>query len=298
MTDRTILVAVDFSPGSRKAFDAAVGLALDLKAKLVLVHALAPGLRRGRAKDSKGTATPEATEAVAWGQAARRAGLDVETVQRSGKPVDVILREAKRTAAQTVVVGSEGKSGLRKLFLGSVSQAVIQRSPIPVLVTPVRMGNASARKGKAGPILVAVDFSQDNEAAYQAGVRLARNLKAPLRLLHVVEIPFTNAAVPYTDAILSPQLIARDEEQAATEIAQLAAKAKRQRAKVEVSILVGHPASCITADAQASNAALVVVGTHGLGGARKFFLGSVAQGVVQIAHCPILVVPDGLAGDG
>lgn len=301
MSAGTVLLAVDFSAGSRKAFEAGLHLARDLHAKVALVHAVsAKSMPATTAVETMGFVDPrttglgaasEAAEATLWADDARRAGIEVEVVVRSGHAADVICEEARRVQAAAIVVGSEGKRGLRKLFLGSVAQEVIQKSVVPVLVLPTRLA-VDKTAGKAGPILIAIDFSQDSEMAYEAGLRLAHNLKAGIRLVHAVEIPLALPAFAESGAAYSPAIIAHDEELAAEALAQLASRAPRIM-HAQPIVMVGHPASCITASASAVGASLVVVGTHGRGGLRKAYLGSVAQSVVQIANRPVLVVPNG-----
>ena len=134
-----IVAAVDFSPHSRKAFDAAVALAKDLDATLVLVHASPPMPKagaRGPIGDAKAEIDAEEWQQMVkeWAGAARKKAK-VETFARAGKPVDVIADAVAEHGATLVVVGSHG-SGLRRAVLGSVAEAVIHSSKVPVVVVP------------------------------------------------------------------------------------------------------------------------------------------------------------------
>src|SRR5687768_6318126 len=117
----TIVAAVDFSGASRAAFDAAVTLAEDLGAKLVLVHAFAP-VPRGGARDPIGQAKAE-IDAVEWQRMCKdwaadaRKRVDVETVAREGKPADIVAEVAAQRKAALVVVGSHGRTGLKRAVL-------------------------------------------------------------------------------------------------------------------------------------------------------------------------------------
>ncbi|MFA5944122.1 MAG: universal stress protein [Candidatus Thermoplasmatota archaeon] len=135
-----IVVAVDFSQHSRKAFDAAVRLAEDLGARLVIVHAFSPVPRAG-VRDPIGQAKVE-IDAGEWQElcekwaADARKALDVATVGREGKPADVIAKVVAETKASLVVVGSHGRTGLKRAVLGSVAEAVVRSSKVPVVVVP------------------------------------------------------------------------------------------------------------------------------------------------------------------
>jgi nucleotide-binding universal stress UspA family protein len=139
----TLVVGVDFSPPSRKALDAAVDLAEELGAALVLVHATTPlpvGAKRGHLDPvtqlrSELDAADVAKLAATWAKEAGRK-VKVEVVAREGKPADVILDVAKARKARCVVVGSHGRTGIKRAVLGSVADAVVKGSPIPVLVVP------------------------------------------------------------------------------------------------------------------------------------------------------------------
>lgn len=135
----SLVVGVDFSDASRKALDAAVQLAKGLQATVVLVHAGAPlpaGSKAGRLDPiSQVRVEVDADEArrlaATWG---KKAGAEV--VSRSGKAEDVILDVARERKATYVVVGSHGRTGIRRAVMGSVAEAVVRASPIPVLVVP------------------------------------------------------------------------------------------------------------------------------------------------------------------
>lgn len=134
------MVAVDFSKHSRKAFDAAVRLAGDLGAKLVLVHAFPPVPKAG-VRDPIGQARAE-IDAVEWRDlceqwaADARKAVDVETVGREGKPADVVAQVVVEQKASLVVVGSHGRTGVKRAVLGSVADAIVRSSKVPVVVVP------------------------------------------------------------------------------------------------------------------------------------------------------------------
>ncbi|HJQ92830.1 MAG TPA: universal stress protein [Candidatus Thermoplasmatota archaeon] len=151
MRDRsppTILVATDFTPASRAAFDSGVRMAKEEGGRLVLVHAVrplgAPGLELTRPDTTRfenETAAPgEVLDAPVdltgtdWVDLARSQGVDADVVVRPGLPAAVIVEEAERLQASTVVLGSSRKGGLEKAVLGSVAEAVQRGTGRPVVV--------------------------------------------------------------------------------------------------------------------------------------------------------------------
>lgn len=67
----------------------------------------------------------------------RAAGVPVATALREGNAVSLILSGISEFAADLIVMGTHGRTGLRRIMLGSVAEAVVRRSPVPVLVVPV-----------------------------------------------------------------------------------------------------------------------------------------------------------------
>lgn len=140
---RILVVGVDFSEPSKRALDAAVVLAKDLSANLVVVYAntpLPPGAKVGHLDPVTQLRVEMDAEEVArlgktWiAQAGKQA--KVELVARTGKPADVLVDEARARKATYIVVGSHGRTGIKKAVMGSVAEAVVRASPLPVLVVP------------------------------------------------------------------------------------------------------------------------------------------------------------------
>ena len=87
--------------------------------------------------------------------AAMLTGVPVEQLIEEGDPADTICRVAERLGVGAIVVGSHGRTGLRRLFLGSVSEHVVRHAPCPVLVVRARPNRAidapPAAAGTASP---------------------------------------------------------------------------------------------------------------------------------------------------
>jgi len=144
---RRILHASDFSSASRRAFDAAVGLAKANGGTLTLVHALEPPIpwvedayvsRTAYDKVAASVRTSAAKRLDALVRRARLAGVRVTRRLMDGNPRDAIARAATRTHADLVVVGTHGRTGVRKLLLGSVAERVVATAPCPVLTVRSR----------------------------------------------------------------------------------------------------------------------------------------------------------------
>lgn len=144
MAFRSILVPVDYSEPSRRALELA--LALD-GAEVHVVHVWdrppyvgeqvvthTDGARRSLAELIRENAEREMTEFLA--QVKSPPGKTYEHHLISGEPVTAILAEAAKPTYDLIVVGTNGRTGMTKLLLGSVTEKLIRLSPIPVLTVP------------------------------------------------------------------------------------------------------------------------------------------------------------------
>ena len=142
MALRRILFASDFSKASGKAFAAAVAMAKRSRATLTVLHVLAP--MTSVAPDQYiGPDTWQQIEADArrWttrklGELtlkARKAGVRISSLVADGNPSRQIVRAAKAGRYDLVIIGTHGRTGLARFFLGSVAMQVVASAPCAVM---------------------------------------------------------------------------------------------------------------------------------------------------------------------
>jgi len=139
---RTVMVASDFSSASRAAFARAVELAKENRATLLVMHALTlvPPMLGGeylppQAWDRIETASrAEAQKQIeALVAKAKRAGVRATGLVMVGSPYEVIVRAARSKRVDVLVLGTHGRTGLPRFFLGSVATRVLATARCPVL---------------------------------------------------------------------------------------------------------------------------------------------------------------------
>ena len=139
---RRILHATDFSPASRAAFRRAVEMATANRAELLLAHVMSPVVIPvadgyisadvyDRIEASTRAASRKQLEALL--ARARKAGARARTLLLDGIAHERIVRAARANHADVIVIGTHGRTGLAKLFLGSVAARVLAVAPCPVL---------------------------------------------------------------------------------------------------------------------------------------------------------------------
>jgi universal stress protein A len=143
MTIRRMLCASDFSPASRPALRLAQELARALKAKLILFHAYETSVPTGNGGYLPPSVMQEMLTATrdAAAQSLKRLArspqgknVRISTLLAEGPAAAAIVRVAKKNRVDLVVMGTHGRTGVRRLLMGSVADRVIRTASCPVLV--------------------------------------------------------------------------------------------------------------------------------------------------------------------
>jgi nucleotide-binding universal stress UspA family protein len=141
---KRILVPLDGSDTSERGLREAIGLAVEQKAKLVLLHVVDdfPLMMEGSAvasfQEMRTQLTDYGERLLAKAKAAATdAGAQADTVMReltAGRIADVIVEEAANQGCDLIVIGTHGRRGLSRMALGSDAELVARASPVPVLL--------------------------------------------------------------------------------------------------------------------------------------------------------------------
>ncbi|QYJ15461.1 hypothetical protein Rxycam_01284 [Rubrobacter xylanophilus DSM 9941] len=278
-----VLLAVDGSEDAEFAARVAADLCRRSGAELHLIHAWqyvhSPHLQAYIRSELRRWGQ-EILEAQAKSIEAAGAGVTkVHLVM--GRAAEAILNVSEEVGADLVVMGGRGTNPIERLLLGSVSEEVVDHAGRPVLIV-------RGRRWPPKRVVVGDDGSEPAREAARAGMLLARLLGAEELLLR---------------AHPGPPLPVRDRDsEAARELDEALRRDEESlwRRAEELGALLGlrprfvlvekEPAAAIL-DAVGEEAALVAVGSRGLGAVRRAALGSVSTKVLRAAPCPVLVCP-------
>ncbi|HEV7172375.1 universal stress protein [Pedococcus sp.] len=290
-----IIVGVDGHEPSRVALDWAIDEASRRGLPLELVNAR-PIYPRDPTAAYAGPEVNDAHSLELLRAAADRAqalapGVAVATRAERGAAADVLVDSSPRAAL--VVVGARGHGAVRSAFLGSTSIQVAAHARCPVAVVRAL---PQARPERPG-VVVGVDGSDVSKEAVGVAFAEADERQLPLTVVHSWFMPYEGRSVVAFDSEELRRQIAEEEHVVAAEsIAGWSEKYPDVR--VRQHVLHDHPVAALVD--HSLGAELLVVGCRGRGGFGGMMLGSVSQGVLHHAQCPVIVVhasTDELAAD-
>jgi nucleotide-binding universal stress UspA family protein len=140
-------------------------------------------------------------------------------------------------------------------------------------------------------IVCGVDDSPDARAVLGVAARLAERLERKLVLIHV--IPFGHASDPHVGGVANAAPTRERNARGERLLAQLAEELGI--ADVRRQVVDGLPAERLADVADEEDAELIVVGSRGRGALKAAFLGSVSNGLVGVARCPVVIVAPGVS---
>lgn len=215
-------------------------------------------------------------------------GIDVE-VEKARDVADTIVRRAVSLRADLMVLGTHGRAGINRWFVGSVAERVLRSAPCPVMVVPPRDAVPTSSVAFKH-IVAAIDFSASSLAALQWALSLAEEADAHLWLLHTIEVPpelRVSAAV--TDDEID-ELNASARADALSRLRTLIPEEGARFCSIETATTTGEAAHAILKFAAEHETDLIVMGAQGHGALDRFIFGSKTRDVIGGAACPVLTV--------
>ncbi len=278
---KRVLCPVDFSRHSAAALRMAGGLAKTFGAELTVLHAQhleAPvyftvaqvRALRGELRRSIRAARAQVAEFVRK-HLPQNLPHSIEVVEDD--PVTAILRTARNSQANLVVMGTHGRSGLTKIRLGSVTDSVLRQITVPILTVGPGI-KPSASLGTVRRILCPVNYRSSAGLASQHARILAEKTGAELILINIVE----------------PDLQNQNLEEARKALCDWVAPDLRERCAVREVVRHGNSAEQIVAEAKSAGADLVVVGGQARESLGAMLFGSTTEALIRHSPCPVLSV--------
>lgn len=211
----------------------------------------------------------------------RARNIDVVTAVRQGRPAATIVEYADAEDVDLVVMPTHGRTGVRRLFLGSITERVVRESEIPVLaVRPDDTFHVPFER-----VLVPTDGSRTADSALRMALDVGRDHESVLHLLSVID---TASFGPDIGSYLDQDRLEEIGREALGDAADTATDAGRPPEATAVEF--GTPHREITEYVAAHDVDLVVMGTQGHTGLDRYLLGSTTESVLRTCPVPVLTV--------
>jgi nucleotide-binding universal stress UspA family protein len=279
---KQFLVATDFSERSNRAVRRAGILARDLKASLILLHIVDDD----RPQHLVSADIASAQQLLDAALKTAPPGVKVKAIVEAGDPFDGISRVARQSGVDLIIMGAHRKQLLREIFVGTSIERVTRQRIAPVLMVNTDAGAAYRQS------VVAMDLSAHSGHALKKARSLGVLADSHVVVVHAFDV-FAKGKMTY--AGVDDDAIKQHTEQSArnarAEVSAFLDALGAGAGDYSVRVREGRPADVINEVANAEQADLVVLATHGRTGLLKFLLGSVTEEVMARSDRDVLVVP-------
>jgi nucleotide-binding universal stress UspA family protein len=284
---RRVLLPTDFSRDAAHAAKRAVLLPFDKGARLHLIHVLPADVpeRLQAVMEKQAGLKLESLRRQVHKEARQRGlrGVEVTALVRKGEPFVEIIRASRTLEADLIVLGRHGRKPLRDMFIGTTAERVIRKGEVPVLVVSGRAIYPYQRPLLALGLDAASDFS----------LGLMRRVLGPdakdAALVHAFNVPFEDFLAPARSRGDEHEFKKEYRTEAAARIQRFLASERAAGLKWDVALRAGEARTLLIKEAVRRRADLLVLGTHARTGLAHALLGSVAEWVVAMAPCDVLV---------
>jgi nucleotide-binding universal stress UspA family protein len=276
---KRILCPIDFDEHSDHALARAQELARRHGAELRLLHVLPlrrPSIPMPLAGAAEQVDRATGTNLDELAGTIRERGVRCEVATLHGDPALQILQAARDLEADLVVMATHGRKGVRRVVLGSVTEAVLHATPCPLLTIPPFAAGAGEPFRR---VLCAVDLSWSSRATFSHALAMVQEAYGELTLLNVIDPSFSS----------SPPEAARARAEDA--LAGLHERVPAHWCVVRDAVRYGETAAEVLRMAAEDDVQLIVVGAHSRRPAVAAMVGSCADRIIREARCPVLAVP-------
>jgi nucleotide-binding universal stress UspA family protein len=283
-----ILFATDFSPHSNTALPYALAFARQSGAKLYGAHVVPSEDYLFSAPNSWPSHLQQEEQLqreVTARLEEQLRGVPHETMFGVGDVWKVLSRIIGEREIDLIVVGTHGRTGARKLLMGSIAEKIFRQAACPVLSIGPNVSRAGNSEVQFQRILFATNFGEESRAALSYAMSLAEENQAQLLLLHVVEQP---AAGVFDVESVKASMMRRLKELAPSDAGPWC----RVECLIEFSSKVTPPAERILEVARDRNADLIVLGARPTSALSTVthLVHTTDQHIVAHAACPVLTV--------
>lgn len=223
----------------------------------------------------------------------KKSGMRAEEVSKIGTPAEVIAEIAEEQNVDLLIMGSHGRSALKGLLFGSVTNAVLALTKVPLLM----LRDKSAPEKDALNVGIAVDGSDFGTAAVNYAVKqlpLFGGKDATFHIINTVS-DYAGAVMPDMTGMALPALsedevVELQKSEFAEAVNPVLPLFEQAGVKPKEVCLVGNPGDEIAAYCKKRELDILVMGSHGYGRFKSAVMGSTATRIASIADIPLLII--------
>jgi nucleotide-binding universal stress UspA family protein len=280
----TILFATEV-PANERAFTYALAQAAEFGADLILFHAYdtlivsaseSSGIRY---YDYTAAAKAEIQHLEPLADRARAVGVRCEVIVRPGLPADQIVVLTHERQIDRIVMGTHSPGPIGKLLVGSVAEAVLRTSTVPVMIVGPMVADGGTHNFETKTILCAVSMLDTSAVVATFAATLALKHNARLILQHVIK-PQERSQV----------LAGRSIDQIEGDLIALVPVELQEKVDVQTIVVPGDPTEELLYQARAQKADLIVLGAHGASAFAAITRHGVVYKVLAHSECPVITL--------
>ncbi len=268
---KRILVPTDFSKQAENALKVAVKLSKKHNSEIYVLHSMEMPLHLSSSSDSG--SLPESLFFIKLAEKrfsdlrknSYLEGIDLSEAIGHKEIYEDIEEACKKNNIDLIVMGSNGASGFKEMFVGSNTEKVVRTSKIPVLVI-----KNNHPEFNINDFVFATDFSEEGRGSLDKAQKFAKKVEAKMHLL------FVNTPADFKTSAQA-QIIMENF------VRGMAVENYTLNIYNDTSVEKG-----ILNFAQQINAQLIGMGTHGRKGISHFFNGSISEDMVNHANMPVI----------
>ncbi len=293
---KKILCATDFSDFSNYTIPYGVALAKEFGAKLYICHVIdlssiaVYGEFQLNPVDQQNRIRKQAAEQL--DEIIGEQPVQWEPLITVGHTADEVSRLVDEKEIDLVIAATRGRSGLKRLILGSVTERLMRVLTCPLLVVHSpehKFVDSVNQKITLKKILVGCDFSPDSDLAFQHALSLAQEFEADLHLAYVIE-PSASSELLKPNKSLSKEIEQKLHLRLTEKLTAMVPQEARNWCMPQTRILEGQPYAALGQYAKSNEVDMIVLGVRGHGIMKTLFLGSTTDRVARQAPCPVLSV--------
>lgn len=221
-------------------------------------------------------------------------GIKASPLVVQGNAANEILDFAEKNDINLIIISTHGHTGPSIWPLGSITNKVLQKSRIPILLIRSRELETVLREKELRKILVPLDGSQFAEGVVPYVEGLTKGMDNEVILIRIIEPVQIPDVVRYTAGFdekrYEKELTARAEREAKRYLSKKESALRNTGVKVSSTSLLGMPAQTILQYAEDNSVSLIALSTHGFSGITKWAYGSVASKIIESSSKPVLLV--------